>query len=70
MPVPSSKRQFRFLQAVAHGNSTVKTSLTPDSAKKGLSEMYGSYGSLPEKAGKMSKAVKKIKSKKKSRPGY
>lgn len=39
MPKITSPRQYRFVQAVAHGNATTETSLTPDQAKAGLAEL-------------------------------
>ena len=38
MPVPTSKRQFRFLQAVKSGKARKNTTLTPSEAKEGLKE--------------------------------
>lgn len=64
MPVPKSKRQFRFLQAVAHGSAKKDTSLTTEEAKAGLSELHGSAKDLPEK---VKSRFKKAKGKKKEK---
>lgn len=69
MPKPTSRRQFRFLQAVAHGRSNKETSLTPASARKGLAEA-GSYKSLPESRSKIAAAkARRSMSKSKHRSG-
>lgn len=39
MPKITSPRQYRFVQAVAHGASTKETSLTPEQARAGLAEL-------------------------------
>jgi hypothetical protein len=55
MPNPTSKRQVRFLFAVAGGKARKRTSLTVEQAKRGIAEMRASgksYRSLPERAKK------------------
>lgn len=58
MPEPTSKKQFRFLQAVAHGMARAKhDNLSAASAKKGLAEFKASgksYKRLPVRKGKRS----------------
>lgn len=39
MPKITSAKQYRFVQAVAHGASTKDTSLTPEQAQAGLAEL-------------------------------
>lgn len=64
MPKPTSARQFRFLEAVAHGTSTKQTSLTPEQARAGLSEVSHEQRS---KFAKQGKHVIRLKRKKKGR---
>lgn len=62
MPIPTSQRQFRFLQEVAHRVGRAKkrgmrrkTTLSAASAQAGLDEFEargGSYKSLPARKGK------------------
>lgn len=50
MPVPTSQRMFRFLQAVAHGKAKRANGLKPAQAKAGLGEFKASgksYSALP-----------------------
>lgn len=51
MPKIHSKRQFRFVAAVASGSAHDAHGLSAESAQKGLSEMKGSYKGLPDRAG-------------------
>lgn len=39
MPKITSARQYRFVQAVAHGGARKDTSLTPEQAEAGLAEL-------------------------------
>lgn len=39
MPKITSPRQFRFVEAVAHGTATKPTSLTAEQAQQGLAEL-------------------------------
>ena len=51
MPKIVSRRQFRFVAAVAHGNARDAHGLSAEKAQEGLDEMKGSYGSLPARSG-------------------
>jgi hypothetical protein len=64
MPKPTSARQYRFLQAVAHGTATKPTSLTPGQAKAGLAEASHAERSKFARAGK-AKHVIRLKRKRK-----
>lgn len=59
MPEIHSKRQFRFVQAVAHGNAKNAHGLSPEQAQRGIAEMRASrksYASLPERVKQAKKA--------------
>jgi hypothetical protein len=66
MPAPVSKRQFRFVQAVAHGNSKNSHGLTRAQAMKGIAEMRASkksYASLPQRATQARRAARRRRAK-------
>lgn len=63
MPKIVSQRQFRWAQAVAHGNAHDAHGLSAAKAQEGLDEMKGSYGSLPARAGSVINRVASARAK-------
>jgi hypothetical protein len=55
-----SKSQFRYLQALAHGNIRNNSGMTPAKAQEYVSHNKGnmSYNNLPEKLPKLKKMMK------------